>query len=136
MHGFFLKLIAIKNQSLLRLVTGSISGTRVRAPSEPLNSMTFPWQNPEIPRPFSTNLAHPKGILYVHKNINRNITYYFGPECLFYGIFPFSMTSDISKDFRDFSRPGNQSFKFHMTCLGFPWTLWYSKNNNQSTYFS
>ena len=31
----------------------------------------------------------------------------------FYGIFPFSMTSDIFKDFHDFSRPGNQSFRFH-----------------------
>ena len=30
-----------------------------------------------------------------------------------YVIFPFSMTSDICKDFHDFSTPGNQSFKFH-----------------------
>ena len=40
---------------------------------------------------------------------------------IFNGIFPFSMTSDILKDFHDFSRPGNKSFKFH-DFPGFPST--------------
>ena len=37
----------------------------------------------------------------------------FGQNVLFCGIFPFSMTFYIFKDFHDFSRAGNRSFKFH-----------------------
>ena len=64
------------------------------------------------------NLAHAKGLSRVHQNIIGYVTFYVGPECLlpfffFLGTFPFSMTFDIFKDFHDFSRPGNQSFKFH-----------------------
>ena len=75
------------------------------------NSMTF-W----VP-----SLVHAKDPSHMHQNITENITFYVGPECHFcYGIFQFSMTSDIFEDLCDFSRPGNQSFKFH-DFPGFSW---------------
>ena len=36
----------------------------------------------------------------------------FDQNVIFYGIIPYSMTSNICKDFYGFSRPGNQSFKY------------------------
>ena len=51
--------------------------------------------------------AHAKTPLHVHQNIAGNITFYVGPECYFcQGIFSFSMTFDIFKNFCDFSTPG------------------------------
>ena len=50
---------------------------------------------------------------FAHQNIEGNIKFYVGLECIFYGKFPFSMIFDIFQDFVDFSRPENQSFKFH-----------------------
>ena len=77
---------------------------RVRAPSEPLNSMIFPWlfHDKEIPWPFSTQPCTQKG--------SARISF-------FCGIFQFFMTFPwlytFFKDFHDFSRPGSQSFTFH-----------------------
>ena len=77
---------------------------RVRAPSEPLNSMIFPWlfHDKEIPWPFSTQPCTQKGSARI-----SFFVVYFNFSWLFHDFIHFF------KDFHDFSRPGSQSFTFH-----------------------
>ena len=63
------------------------------------------------------NLALAKGL---HQKLPRIPHFTLGQNVIFYGTFPFSMTFDSCQDLHDFSRSGNQSFKFH-DFSRFPW---------------
>ena len=102
---------------------------RVRAPSEPLNSMIFPWLFHDKIRKFHdllvSNLAHNKGSSRVHQNITWNITIWVWQECHFCGIFPFSITFPWLFTFLKISMtsPGLEiSHSNSMTFPGFPCT--------------
>ena len=96
----------------------TLMSIRVRTPSEPLNSMTFPWLFNDNIWKFhdllEPNLLHTMGPMHVHQNITGNITFYVGAECNFW------LFHDIFKDFM--TSPGLEiSHSNSMISPGFPW---------------
>ena len=86
---------------------------RVPASYEPLNCITFPLyrKSNDVLVP---NLKHTitKGLLSVYQYVTGNILFHIDSECLILWYISIFHDLDILEAFHDFSRSGNQSFKF------------------------